>query len=626
MKLPGVIRKWWFWVAAVAVLGGLFLVLSPSDSEVTYLTEVIEREDLLQTVDANGEVVSIDEVDLSFDLSGTIDEILVSIGQEVIVGQSLLKLDATELLADVRSAWQAVQVAQGNLDAQRAGSSDEAVAVSARGLDIAKASLAAAEIDYGNKQELIQVITDQYDAELTASAAALQSATDDLDQTLTDNANDLEAAYDDLLSAAWAGIIEVRASVAKADELLGEQNSTMNDDYELLFGAANPDAEDAARLMYGTAADSRDEAEEALVETGYGDADTIVVTAELVEEAMDDAAELLLYVREALDGTPVAGALSLTELQSLLSSVDTTRASLQLDQAALQNAFQAVSSTVVSASGALSDATNALTQAQANYDATVAARAYQVATAEDAFEAAEANLVTREAEVAQAEASLAQVAADPRDVDLASYEAEVSRAMAAYSAAEARLAKAEIVSPIVGSVTDITVEEGEQVPLGGTVVVVQTTMEQFEIVADVSESDIAKVSVGDEAGISFDAFGSGFETVGVVRDIDPAEKMIESVVYYEITVQLTDDALLDALRPGLSADLIVTTDKRENVLSVPQRAIFDQDGVSYVRVLDRRGNPEERHVETGIRGDLGRVEILSGLEEGDEVIIREISE
>jgi macrolide-specific efflux system membrane fusion protein len=512
------------------------------------------------------------------------------------------------------------------LDAQRAGSSDETVAVSARGLDIAKASLAAAEIDYANKQELIAVITDQYDAELIASEAALQSATDDLSQTLDDNENDLEAAYDDLLSAAWAGIIEVRASVAKADEVLGEQNGTMNDDYELLFGSANPDAEDAARLHYGTAADSRDDAEEALVDTEYGDADTIEETAELVEDAMNDAAELLLYTREALDGTPVAGDLSLTELQSLLSSVDTTRAALQVDQAALQNAFQAVSSTVVSASGALSDATNALTQAQANYDATVAARAYQVATAEDAFETAEANLATREAEVAQAEASLAQVAADPRDVDLASYEAEVSRALAAYSAAEARLAKAEITSPIVGSVTDITVEEGEQVALGGTVVVVQTTMEQFEIVADVSESDIAKVSIGDEAEISFDAFGSGFEVIGQVRDIDPAEKMIESVVYYEVTVQLMDETLLDSLRPGLSADLILTTDKRENVISVPQRAIFEKDGVDHVRVMDRRGNPEDRHVEVGIRGDLGRVEILSGLEAGDEVIIREISE
>jgi HlyD family secretion protein len=626
MKLPGVFRKWWFWVAAVIVLGGLFMVLKGPDEEVSYLTEMVEREDLLQTVDANGEVVSIDEVELSFDLSGTVEEILVSIGQEVRVGESLLKLNATELLADVRSAWQAVQVAQGNLDAQRAGSSDETVAVSARGLDIAKASLAAAEIDYANKQELIAVITDQYDAELIASEAALQSATDDLEQTVDDNANDLEAAYDDLLSAAWAGIIEVRSSVAKADEVLGEQNGTMNDDYELLFGSANPDAEDAARLMYGTAADSRDAAEEALIDTNYGDADTIADTAELVEEAMDDAAELLLHVREALDGTPVAGDLSLTELQSLLSSVDTTRAALQLDQAALQNAFQAVSSTVVSVSGALSDATNALTQAQANYDATVAARAYQVATAEDAFETAEANLATREAEVAQAEASLAQVAADPRDVDLASYEAEVSRAMAAYSAAEARLAKAEITSPIVGSVTDITVEEGEQVSLGGTVVVVQTTMEQFEIIADVSESDIAKVSVGDEAEIRFDAFGSGFEVIGQVRDIDPAEKMIESVVYYEVTVQLMDEDLLDSLRPGLSADLILTTDKRENVLSVPQRALFEKEGLDYVRVMDRRGNPEDRHVEVGIRGDLGRVEILSGLEEGDEVIIREISE
>lgn len=625
MKLPRVFRKWWFWVAAIVVLGGLFLVLGSGDPEVSYLTEVVERADLSQTVDANGEVVSIDEVELSFDFSGVVEDIFVSVGDEVTVGDSLLKLNSKELLADVQSAWQAVQVAQGNLDAQRAGSSDEVVAVSARGLDIAKASYAAAEIDYKNKEELIAVVTDQYDAELTASAAALQSASDDLDQTVEDNENDLTAAYDDLLSASWAAIIEVRASVAKADEVLGEQNGTMNDDYELLFGSANPEAEDAARLMYGTATDSRDAAEEALVDVSYGDQEEIEDTAELVEEAMADAAELLLYVREALDGTPVAGDLSLTELQTLLSAVDTTRAALQVDQAALQNAFQSVTSTLVSASGALSSATNALTQAQANYDATVAARAYQIASAEDAYESAGAMLATREAEVAQAEANLSQVSADPRDVDLASYEAEVSRSLAAYDAAQARLTKAEILSPIVGSVTEVTVEEGEQVALGSPVVIVQTTMEQFEIIADVSESDIAKVEIGDPVVIEFDAFGSGFEVMGEIRDVDPAEKLIEGVVYYEVTVQFSQDQTPGAMRPGLSADLIVTTDQRQDVISIPQRAIFEKDGMDYVRVLDGRGNVEERHVETGIRGDLGRVEILSGLEAGEEVIIREIS-
>ncbi|MDG1949446.1 MAG: efflux RND transporter periplasmic adaptor subunit, partial [bacterium] len=358
----------------------------------------------------------------------------------------------------------------------------------------------------------------------------------------------------------------------------------------------------------------------------YGDEEAIEDAADLVEEAMDDAAELLLYTREALDGTPVAGDLSLTELQSLLSAVDAVRASLQVDQAALQNAFQAVSSAIVSASGNLSDASNALTQAQASYDATVASRAYQVASAEDAFETAEAVLTTREAEVAQAQASLAQVSAGPRSVDLASYEAEVSRAMAAYNAADARLAKTQMKSPIVGSVTDITVEKGEQVSPGTTVVVVQTTKEQFEIIADVSESDITKLSVGDVAEISFDAFGSAVDVLGEIRDIDPAEKLVEGVVYYEVTVQLGENALLEDLRPGLSADLIVTTEKREDVISIPQRAIFEKDGLDHVRVMDKRGNVEERHVETGIRGDLGRIEILSGLESGEEVVIRELTQ
>ncbi len=63
----------------------------------------------------------------------------------------------------------------------------------------------------------------------------------------------------------------------------------------------------------------------------------------------------------------------------------------------------------------------------------------------------------------------------------------------------------------------------------------QTTQEQFEIVADVSESDIAKLAIGQQAQITFDAFGSSQKIVGEVRKIDPAEKMIESELCSKMT-------------------------------------------------------------------------------------------
>jgi membrane fusion protein, macrolide-specific efflux system len=625
MRITGVLKKWWFWAAVVAVVVVAFLVLRSGGNGVEYVTQITEKSELVQTVDANGEVVSIDEVDLSFDVSGTVQQLLVEVGDVVEVDTLLAVLDSSELIANVQSAFQSVKVAQGNLEAQKAGSSDETLAISERALDVSKASLSVSQIDYDNKLSLIGLVEDRYEADTDAQSAALEAAADNLDQTISNNANSIADSYDDLLSSAWAGVIEVRSAVGRADEILGVRNGTLNDDYQLFLGSGNPSAKANALSLFSQTEGSRDDAETRLLAANYGSSGAIVLAADDVEDAMDDGAALLLYVRQAIETMPASGDLSVSELSALLASVDASRNALQLDQAALQNAFQAVQGALHDANANLEDSQNALAQAQATFDSSEANKNYQVTSATQAVSTALAMLDQRGSEVAQALASLTQVAAEPRVVDLASYEAEVSRAQAAYKSAQARLSKAEITSPIVGSVTDISIKTGEQVVATSPIITVQTTREQFEVAADVSESDIAKVSLDDSVLLTFDAFGLGVEVNGVVREIDLAEKMVEGVVFYEVTIQIDEMEQSLALRPGLSADLILTTDMRNDAIVVPQRAVFERDDLSYVRVLEK-GDAVERRVEVGLRGDLGKVEIISGLEEGEELVIREIVE
>ena len=451
------------------------------------------------------------------------------------------------------------------------------------------------------------------------------SITNNLNQIIQDNAQSIADAYDDLLSVSWAGIIEGRTAVTKADEILGIRNTTLNDDYENLLSSSNSSAVELARTAFYASEEALKLAESTIVLVEYGSSGSIVSVAENVEDLMNSASDLLLYVRSAISGMPATGNLSVTEAINLGSSVDAVRVALQTDQTALQNAFQTVQSALRVSSSNLEDAKNALAQAQASYDASAANEEYYVTSAEQAVSTSDSILALRQAEVAQSEASLAQVQATPRTVDLASYEAEVARAQATYESALARLEKTEIHSPIVGNVTEVFIEEGEQVVVANPVITIQTTQEQFEILADVSESDISKIALDDSVIVTFDAFGSSVELTGHVVKIDPAEKLIEGVVYYEVTVYLDafDQSL--ALRPGLSADLIFTTEQKEQVISIPQRAVFEKEAETYIRVLVNE-IAQERKVEVGLRGDLGRVEILSGLSEGEEVIVREVTE
>ena len=65
----------------------------------------------------------------------------------------------------------------------------------------------------------------------------------------------------------------------------------------------------------------------------------------------------------------------------------------------------------------------------------------------------------------------------------------------------------------------------------------------------------------------------------------------------------------------MTANITVFTDKRENALTIPQRAVTNQNGEKFVLVDKGNGVSEKRVIETGLRGVDGNVEILKGLEE-----------
>ena len=73
------------------------------------------------------------------------------------------------------------------------------------------------------------------------------------------------------------------------------------------------------------------------------------------------------------------------------------------------------------------------------------------------------------------------------------------------------------------------------------------------------------------------------------------------------------------IKPGMTADITISTAQKENVIAIPQRAIIRQDGNKFVRVA--RGTAiEQVQVQTGLQSSDGTIEILSGIAEGDRVI------
>jgi len=244
-----------------------------------------------------------------------------------------------------------------------------------------------------------------------------------------------------------------------------------------------------------------------------------------------------------------------------------------------------------------------------------------VSTVEQALNVQKATNVsaisTAEASLAGVEDTLAIKRAGTVPEQIAAQEANVKSAAANVQNYSALLGKTIIRSPINGVVTKQEAKVGE-ITTAGVVIVSVISEKQFEIEANISEADIAKVAILNPAVITLDAYGNDVIFKAKVIKIDPGETIIEGVAAYKTTFQFSEED--GRIKSGMTANIDILTATVQNVISVPQRVVYTRDGDKYVRVLDGREIREVK-VKTGLRGNDGYVEIKEGVAEGDKVIM-----
>lgn len=237
-------------------------------------------------------------------------------------------------------------------------------------------------------------------------------------------------------------------------------------------------------------------------------------------------------------------------------------------------------------------------------------------------------------------------------------EALVQVYQASLDRAEDQLSKCTIRSPMEGIVTALNSEKGEIVVLGtmnnpGTVIMVISDLSAMEIEAEVDETDIARVGIGQEVEISLDAFpDTTFK--GEVIQIGNSPKATgfggsDQITNFMVKILILDE--VENIKPGMTASVDITTDYREDIIKVPAGAVVmrpegtgeeedsknnsnsdsleieeeesdndrenkkDIDGIFIAENSEAKFVP----VRTGIR-DQQYVEITSGLSESDSVI------
>ena len=194
-----------------------------------------------------------------------------------------------------------------------------------------------------------------------------------------------------------------------------------------------------------------------------------------------------------------------------------------------------------------------------------------------------AQIATAKARVAEAEKALADLQKGPTDSDLQAAQINLEQALVDLEEAYVNLAAAQVVAPVAGTVLAVDAQVGQRVNAGAAVVTLADTS-QLELTIDVAELDLPQVAIGQAAVIDIDAF-SGQPLNGVVAAIAPSSSSSSGVVYYPVTIRLTDQELT-SVRPGMTAvATIKETEAASDGWLVPTTAIQQQDSQAIVIVV-----------------------------------------
>lgn len=236
--------------------------------------------------------------------------------------------------------------------------------------------------------------------------------------------------------------------------------------------------------------------------------------------------------------------------------------------------------------------------------------------------ASDENLESAELSVEQARVSLASarvrfddLIAGASDEDIESAQLGVEQARINLASAQEQLEDTVLKAPLAGTVTVVYIEVGEMAKALQPAVMLND-LAALEVNLNIDETDVAQVAIGQEARVSLDAF-PGIEMAGVVTAIAPTANVASGIVLYPVTISLAPTTL--GVRPGMTADVDITTSSQANALIVPLRAVHTEGDHAYVDRL--AGDRSERvAVKLGIMTET-EIEITSGLAEGDVVIV-----
>ncbi len=608
-------------LAALGVATYFALRTTPKTAAATVRSAPVARGVVLSSVSASGSIAVPKDLSVGFETSGQVVDVAVKPGEHVSKGQVLGRLDQTDARASVSQAAASLASAKANLLQAETGETAVQRAADAASLAQTQAQIKQAQTSLGDAKAQLKA-----DERSTATSIAGAKSTLSLQQAKSQLRTDqgaLRAAVAKL-KADNAKLTINGTTYATVDQAVSAWTNIVNQDKasQQAQTQANYDLQTQQTLdeqqlsadqnSLKSAAPSDQSAWQAKVDS---DQDTVNYDGLRLQQQQ----KLLNQIQYQL-----------SQDQSSLQTVQTLQSTLTQDQSSITSSEAKIVSDRNQIATATSQRLSQIQTAEATRTTTLAKDEQSITSAKQQVTSAKLSLTTAKAN----NATKSYVA----PATLAQDRAQVLQAASTLATARKTLAQTVLRAPVSGTVSKVGGVVGETVSgsgitanssssstssstasssgsSGSSAFVELVDLEGMQMTASFSESDAAKIRLGQAATVTVSALPNQ-ELAAHVVAIDTSGTSSSGVVEYTVTLVL--DRTTAGLKPGMSANATVTTSERDNVLNVPSAAVTGTGQNARVTVV-RNGKQQSVSVVAGLKGD-STTEVVSGLKAGQQVV------
>lgn len=626
---------------------------STSNSKTSTTTyEIVGTGSLKESIDVVGSAQLVDEQSLRFNQLGTITKVNFKDGDKIKAGDIIAEIDNSDGQTAIKEAQINLENAKINLT-QLYESADESQILQAqntvsnaqKNLEISYTELENLKTTQKNSLDDIAESIENAKKELTNLNTNLEISQKDLEISQTKLWNELSNTLSNksnTIVQLESSFLSEQSNISKIlDEIdivlwITQKNKDANDDYELYLWAKNSSYKNQAENYFSQALISYNEIQEQI--KNYTNAGNINEIESLLVKIQDT----YRILQKATDSTYQTIDNSISSSAFSESTIASLKANMYNYKTNTENKITSLNSSI-NTLNTLTD-TNVIEKSNAS----------TLASKEESIKSQKLAITKKQQEIANLEKNLSttktkneiELATKLQNIESANKSLEVSKqnlkellewptqenitkAKNSILQAELKLQDAQeslkdyqLESPFDGVVRKIDYKVWDKLLSDSDKYVYIENPNLVEIPVSLDQVDIVKVNVGTKANITFDAYPT-ITITGVIHSIDYTPVKTSGVVTYTAYLIITDTKFDKKILSGMTADIEIVTQEKDNILTLSSSAITTEDNKYYVNLVKNRTTTKTQ-IETWLTS-WGKTEIVSGLHLGDKVAIIDIS-